>query len=149
MKTLLPQETLRLYPTVPVIPREASEDLRLPRGRVLVPKGTVLLLVPGITQRVPQFHPDPLRFDPSRFSDGRTGKEHACSYLPFGVGARRCVGTQYARLQLKLFLAEILRRFRFLAHSRWEDLEDALVATSLHTIEPVRVSCVPLHPSRT
>ncbi|XP_049841562.1 cytochrome P450 4C1-like [Schistocerca gregaria] len=141
------KETLRLFPTVPVISRMASEDLRLPRGQVLVPKGTVLLLVPGITQRLPQFYPDPLRFDPSRFLDGRRGKEHACSYLPFGVGARSCVGTQYARLQLKVFLAEILRRFRFLPHSRWEDLEDASVSISLHTMEPIRVSCVPLHPS--
>ncbi|XP_049768389.1 ankyrin repeat and SOCS box protein 13-like [Schistocerca cancellata] len=119
---------LRICPTVPVISRVASEDLRLPRGRVLVPKGTVLLLVPGITQRLPQFYPHPLRFDPSRFLDGRRGEEHACSYLPFGVGARSCVGTQYARLQLKVFLAEILRHFRFLPHSRWEDLEDASVA---------------------
>ncbi|XP_049768793.1 cytochrome P450 4C1-like [Schistocerca cancellata] len=143
------KETLRICPTVPVISRVASEDLRLPRGRVLVPKGTVLLLVPGITQRLPQFYPDPLRFDPSRFLDGRRGEEHACSYLPFGVGARSCVGTQYARLQLKVFLAEILRRFRFLPHSRWEDLEDASVSISLHTMQPIRVSCVPLLPSST
>ncbi|XP_049841919.1 cytochrome P450 4C1-like [Schistocerca gregaria] len=141
------KEMLRLFPTVPVISRMASEDLRLPRGQVLVPKGTVLLLVPGITQRLPQFYPDPLRFDPSRFLDGRRGKEHACSYLPFGVGARSCVGSQYARLQLKVFLAEILRRFRFLPHSRWEDLDDTSVSISLHTVEPIRVSCVPLHPS--
>ncbi|XP_046982221.1 cytochrome P450 4C1-like [Schistocerca americana] len=143
------KETLRIFPTVPVISRVASEDLRLPRGRVLVPKGTVLLLVPNLTQRLPQFHPDPLRFDPSRFLDGRRGEEHACSYLPFGLGARSCEGTQYARLQLKVFLAEILRRFRFLPHSRWEDLEDTSVSISLHTMEPIRVSCVPLNPSGT
>ncbi|XP_049795513.1 cytochrome P450 4g15-like isoform X2 [Schistocerca nitens] len=141
------EETLRLFPTVPVIPRVATEDIWLSGGsaeRVSVPKGTLLLVLPFLTHRLPQFFQDPQRFDPSRFLEDRVGKEHACSYLPFGLGARNCVGSQYGRLQLKVYLADILRRFRFLPCNRREDLEDSALSFSLSPIKPVRVSCVPV-----
>ncbi|XP_049943717.1 cytochrome P450 4c3-like [Schistocerca serialis cubense] len=141
------KETLRLFPTVPMLPRVATEDIWLSGGsaeRVSVPKGTLLFVLPFLTHRLPQFFQDPQRFDPSRFLEDRVGKEHACSYLPFGLGARNCVGSQYGRLQLKVYLAAILRRFRFLPCSRREDLEDSALSFSLSPIKPVRVSCVPV-----
>ncbi|XP_049768903.1 cytochrome P450 4C1-like isoform X1 [Schistocerca cancellata] len=141
------KETLRLFPTVPMLPRVATEDIWLSGGsaeRVSVPKGTLLFVLPFLTHRLPQFFQDPQRFDPSRFLEDRVGKEHACSYLPFGLGARNCVGSQYGRLQLKVYLADILRRFRFLPCGRREDLEDSALSFSLSPIKPVRVSCVPV-----
>ncbi|XP_046981424.1 cytochrome P450 4c21-like [Schistocerca americana] len=141
------KETLRLFPTVPVLPRVATEDIWLSGGsaeRVSVPKGTLLFVLPFLTHRLPQFFQDPQRFDPSRFLEDRVGKEHACSYLPFGLGARNCVGSQYAPLQLKVYLADILRRFRFLPCNRREDLEDSALSFSLSPIKPVRVSCMPV-----
>ncbi|XP_049768904.1 cytochrome P450 4c21-like isoform X2 [Schistocerca cancellata] len=141
------EETLRLFPTVPMLPRVATEDIWLSGGsaeRVSVPKGTLLFVLPFLTHRLPQFFQDPQRFDPSRFLEDRVGKEHACSYLPFGLGARNCVGSQYGRLQLKVYLADILRRFRFLPCGRREDLEDSALSFSLSPIKPVRVSCVPV-----
>ncbi|XP_049768393.1 cytochrome P450 4C1-like [Schistocerca cancellata] len=141
------KETLRLFPTVPILPRVATEDLWLSGGSpgsVLVPKGALLFVMPFLTHRLPQFFPDPHRFDPSRFLEDRVGKEHTCSYLPFGLGARNCVGSQYSRLQLKVYLADILRRFRFLPCSRREDLENSSLSLSLSPIKPIRVSCMPL-----
>ncbi|XP_046981427.1 cytochrome P450 4C1-like [Schistocerca americana] len=141
------KETLRLFPVVPLIPRMVTEDIWLSRGRVLVPKGAMLAMVPFLTHRLPQFFPDPLRFDPSRFLEGRGDEDHPCSYLPFGLGARNCVGSQYARLEIKVFLATVLRRFRFLPHSRWEDLEHTALTITLHTVKPIEVYCVPLQES--
>ncbi|XP_049943261.1 cytochrome P450 4c21-like [Schistocerca serialis cubense] len=92
----------------------------------------------GVLESIIKFFPDPQRFDPSRFLEDRVGKEHACCYLPFGLGARNCVGSQYGRLQLKVYLVDILRRFRFLPCSRRE------VSFSLNPIKPIRVSCMPL-----
>ncbi|XP_049795015.1 cytochrome P450 4C1-like [Schistocerca nitens] len=141
------KETLRLFPTVPILPRVATEDLWLSGGSpasVLVPKGALLFVMPFLTHRLPQFFPDPQRFDPSRFLEDRVGKEHTCSYLPFGLGARNCVGYQYSRLELKVYLADILRRFRFLPCSRREDLENCALSLSLNPIKPIRVSCMPL-----
>ncbi|XP_049841573.1 cytochrome P450 4c3-like isoform X2 [Schistocerca gregaria] len=141
------KETLRLFPVVPMLPRMVREDIWLSKGKVLVPKGAMVYVTPFLTHRLPQFFPDPLKFDPSRFLEGRSGEEHPCSYLPFGLGSRNCVGSQYARLEIKVFLATVLRRFRFLPHSRWEDLEHALLSITLHTVKPIGVYCVPLQES--
>ncbi|XP_047100037.1 cytochrome P450 4C1-like isoform X1 [Schistocerca piceifrons] len=141
------KETLRLFPMVPILPRVATEEVWLSGGSpgsVLVPKGALLFVMPLLTHRLPQFFPDPQRFDPSRFLEDRVRKEHVCSYLPFGLGARNCVGSQYGRLQLKVYLADILRRFRFLPCSRLEDLENCALSLSLNPIKPIRVSCMPL-----
>ncbi|XP_049765621.1 cytochrome P450 4C1-like isoform X1 [Schistocerca cancellata] len=141
------KETLRLFPTVPILPRMATEDLWLSGGserKVLVPEGTLLLVLPFLTHRLPQFFQHPQQFDPSRFLEDRVGKEHACTYLPFGLGARSCVGTQYSRLQLKVYLSDILRRFRFLPCSQREDLDDSAIAFSLNPVKPIRVSCIPV-----
>ncbi|XP_047100038.1 cytochrome P450 4C1-like isoform X2 [Schistocerca piceifrons] len=141
------EETLRLFPMVPILPRVATEEVWLSGGSpgsVLVPKGALLFVMPLLTHRLPQFFPDPQRFDPSRFLEDRVRKEHVCSYLPFGLGARNCVGSQYGRLQLKVYLADILRRFRFLPCSRLEDLENCALSLSLNPIKPIRVSCMPL-----
>ncbi|XP_049840927.1 cytochrome P450 4C1-like [Schistocerca gregaria] len=146
------QETLRLFPTVPILPRVATEDLWLSGGSpgsVLVPKGALLFVMPFLTHRLPQFFPEPHLFDPSRFLEHRVGEQHTCSYLPFGLGARNCVGSQYGRLQLKVYLADILRRFRFLPCSRREDLENSALSLSLSPIKPIRVSCIPLGGSST
>ncbi|XP_047099219.1 probable cytochrome P450 4s3 [Schistocerca piceifrons] len=143
----LAQETLRLFPVVPMLPRIVREEIWLSKGRVPVPKGAILFVTPFLTHRLPQFFPDPLRFDPSRFLEGRGDEEHPCSYVPFGLGSRNCVGSQYARLEVKVFLATVLRRFRFLPHSRWEDLEHALLSITLHTVKPIEVNCVPLQES--
>ncbi|XP_049768394.1 cytochrome P450 4g15-like [Schistocerca cancellata] len=141
------KETLRLFPVVPMLPRMVREEIWLSKGRVLVPKGAMLFVSPFLTHRLPQFFPDPLKFDPSRFLEGRSGEEHPCSYLPFGLGSRNCVGSQYARLEVKVFLATVLRRFRFLPHSRWEDLENSVLSITLHTFKPIEVYCVPLQES--
>ncbi|XP_047121279.1 cytochrome P450 4C1-like isoform X2 [Schistocerca piceifrons] len=141
------KETLRLFPTVPILPRMATGDLWLSGGsgrKVLVPEGTLLLVMPFLTHRLPQFFQDPQQFDPSRFLEDRVGKEHACTYLPFGLGARSCVGSQYSRLQLKVYLSDILKRFRFLPCSQREDLDDSALAFSLNPVKPIRVSCIPV-----
>ncbi|XP_049943577.1 cytochrome P450 4g15-like [Schistocerca serialis cubense] len=141
------KETLRLFPVVPMLSRVVGEEIWLSKGRVPVPKGAILFVTPFLTHRLPQFFPDPLKFDPSRFLEGRSGEEHPCSYLPFGLGSRNCVGSQYARLEVKVFLATVLRRFRFLPHSRWEDLENATLTITIHTVKPIEVYCVPLQES--
>ncbi|XP_049943245.1 cytochrome P450 4g15-like isoform X2 [Schistocerca serialis cubense] len=141
------EETLRLFPVVPMLSRVVGEEIWLSKGQVPVPKGAILFVTPFLTHRLPQFFPDPLKFDPSRFLEGRSGEEHPCSYLPFGLGSRNCVGSQYARLEVKVFLATVLRRFRFLPHSRWEDLENATLTITIHTVKPIEVYCVPLQES--
>ena len=97
-------ETLRLCPIAPYIGR----DLRRPFavGGYELPAGTSLAIsIIGIHRR-PELYPDPERFDPERF----LGRSYAPSqFLPFGGGARRCVGAALAMLELKLVLGVLMQ----------------------------------------
>ncbi|GLX21563.1 cytochrome P450 [Streptomyces lavendulae] len=101
----LVSETLRLYPSAWILPRHAAVADTI-AGHA-VPAGTDLLVCPYLTHRDPELWPDPERFDPGRFTTpgGRPGRQGA--YLPFGMGPRACLGTQFA-LRESVALLELL-----------------------------------------
>lgn len=80
------RETLRLFPPLPFIYREPVEDLELPVGRVR--KGEMICVSPYVVQRHRSLWPDPDWFDCNRPAEAYQG----FPYMPFGLGARRCVG---------------------------------------------------------
>ena len=80
-------EILRIYAPVASIHRMTAEDYRLPNGSIL-PAG-VGVLIPNLGfQRDPDIFPNPMKFDPDRFSDANKQSRHAFSSLPFGEGPR-------------------------------------------------------------
>jgi cytochrome P450 len=105
------QETLRLYPQPPVLLRKAIEDDVL--GGVAIPAGAELRLNVYAIQRDPRFCRDPEVFDPGRFSDERRHERPTTAYLPFGLGARACVGARFATLEGTVALAALAQRFHF------------------------------------
>lgn len=84
--TMIIRETLRLFPPLPFIYREPVEDLVLPAGRVR--KGEMICVSPYVVQRHRSLWPDPDVFDCNRPAEAYQG----FPYMPFGLGARRCVG---------------------------------------------------------
>ncbi|BFG21444.1 hypothetical protein CerSpe_077180 [Prunus speciosa] len=115
MKTLnmVIQETLRLYPPAVFVIRQALEDIKL--KNILLPKGMNIQIPIPILQRLPDlWGPDALDFNPKRFENGVLG---ACkfpqAYMPFGVGARVCLGQHLAMTELKVILSLILSKFSF------------------------------------
>ncbi|KAK3928747.1 Cytochrome P450 4V2 [Frankliniella fusca] len=106
------KEALRLAPPVPMLFRQASSDVTLPRG-VFVPEGTVVILVPAGTHRMPSVFPEPLRFDPDRFLPERSQGRHPYSFLPFSAGPRNCVGFRYALMFVKTAVANLMRSYTF------------------------------------
>ena len=85
-------ETLRFYPPAPLIDRVASQDYKIPGTNVILEKGTVVYTaLPGIHMD-PKYHPEPEVFDPERFSDERKTDIKSCTFMPFGLGPRICIG---------------------------------------------------------
>lgn len=63
--------------------------------------------------RDPEYFPDPLKFDPERFSDENRSKIDPDTYLPFGIGPRNCIGSRFALMELKTVIYYLLLNFSF------------------------------------
>lgn len=106
------REALRLVPPVPFIPRKALRDFHWQGYDI--PAGTSLALNPGVTMLSPDLYTNPDRFDPDRFSAERAeDRVHRFAWAPFGGGAHKCLGMHFASMQVKLFMATLLRHYRF------------------------------------
>lgn len=106
------QETLRLYPPVAYVVREALQDihfkgLNIPRG------ANIQVPIPRMHQDQVLWGSDAHHFKPERFGNGVSG---ACkipqAYMPFGYGSRTCAGQHFAMAELKVILSLILSKFR-------------------------------------
>ncbi|MGQ3485967.1 cytochrome P450 [Roseovarius pacificus] len=105
------RETLRLYPPVPMMVREAACLERF-RDRD-IPKGAQIVLSPWHQQRHERLWDNPDAFDPARFQteNGREGLR--CAYMPFSAGQRVCPGAGFAMIEGPLLLALLVRAYRF------------------------------------
>ncbi|KAL6495324.1 hypothetical protein OROGR_029887 [Orobanche gracilis] len=109
--TTVIQETLRLYPPVAYVVREALEDIHF-KG-INIPKGiNIQVPIPIIHKLQELWGSESDKFRPDRFANGISG---ACkipqAYMPFGVGARTCTGQHFAMAELKVILSLTLSKF--------------------------------------
>ena len=105
-------ESMRLFPPAWILGRRAIVDHEL--GGYRIPAGSIVLLSQWITHRDARYFPDPLRFDPQRFTAEAQAARPRFSYFPFGGGPRVCIGEGFAWMEGVLVLATIARRWRFL-----------------------------------
>jgi cytochrome P450 len=103
-------ETLRLYPPAMMGARRATQPFTFAghHGRA----GDVVIFSPYITHRLPEIWPQPDRFWPERWDRNRSGYQNpgTYDYLPFGVGARRCIAAELSRAEIVATLARLLQR---------------------------------------
>lgn len=105
------QETLRLYPPVAFLARDAAEPTKLCEQPIEAHAQTI---VPTwLMHRHGVYWSDANQFDPDRFADPATKSARACAFMPFSMGPRVCSGTAFAMQEATLALAELLRRFEF------------------------------------
>ena len=105
------REALRLYPPVPMMVREATQDEMFRNLRV--PRGSQIVISPWHLHRNDRYWNAPDAFDPDRYAteNGKTCLRDA--FLPFSTGARVCTGAGFAMVEGPLLLALILRDWRF------------------------------------
>lgn len=98
-------EAMRVRPVVPRIGREVQVPWRL--GDFVVPAGSPILVSVLLVHHREDLYPDPFRFNPQRFVGVRPGTH---TWLPFGGGNRRCLGSALAMEELRVAVGEIARR---------------------------------------
>src|SRR3954451_8299982 len=103
-------ESMRLYPPAWAMGRQALKDFRL--GDFFLPARTTVMMSQFITQRDPRFFPDPLRFDPERFTPDAKAARTKFSYFPFGAGFRQCIGESFAWMEGVLLLATLGQKWK-------------------------------------
>lgn len=116
------KETLRLFPVIPINARVMMEDTMI--GGYLIPKGTCILLNTFTMSRDENQFANPDEFIPERW-ERESNKWNAFSNLPFGFGARSCVGRRLAQQELYLAIIRFAQRF-WLAPSKDFDAEPSL-----------------------
>jgi cytochrome P450 len=102
-------ETMRLYPPAFLIARAAAGPDTI--AGMPVKKHDVILIAPWLLHRHEKLWRDPNSFIPSRFMPGATPPDRF-AYLPFGVGARVCIGAHFALTEATLALAKLIGAFR-------------------------------------
>jgi cytochrome P450 len=103
-------ESMRLYPPAWAMGRYARDDFQL--GEFFLPAKTTVLISQFITHRDARFFPDPLRFDPERFTPEARSRRTKLTYFPFGAGVRQCIGESFAWMEGVLLLATLAQKWK-------------------------------------
>jgi len=126
------KEILRLHTPIHSIMRKVKSPMPVTGTKFVIPTSHVILASPGCTSRDAEFFPNPLLWNPHRWDAGSGGvigddvpEEHFdygfgliskganSPYLPFGAGRHRCIGEQFANVQLVTILATMVRGLKF------------------------------------
>ena len=100
-------EAMRLYPISPVLPRTAANSFQFQGHSVQA--GQTVLIAHTVPHMMPEFYPDPLRFDIGRYLPGRAEHRRVGVYAPFGLGTHQCLGRSLAEVLMAINMACVLR----------------------------------------
>lgn len=126
------KETLRMHLPLHSIFRKVMNNLVVPNTSYVVPKGHYVMVSPGYAHLSEQYFPNPQKFDPRRWEEmdaanvqdpnsddaedygfGKVTKGVASPYLPFGGGRHRCIGEQFAYVQLGTILSTFVYNMKW------------------------------------
>jgi len=105
------EEAARLYPPIAAISRVATGPDRL--AGETVRRGSMVVIAPYVLHRHRLLWRQPDTFDPNRFLGERRNEIDRFAYIPFGAGARTCIGSVFALQEATLVLAQIVQSFNF------------------------------------
>jgi cytochrome P450 len=123
------KETLRMYPPAWIFARRSLEEVTV-GGHTIEKDGTVIIS-PYLTQHRPDYFPDPETFNPERFAPGYEKSLPRFAYFPFGGGNNFCVGHGFAMMEMKVIVALLLQRYRFVM-----DPAQTITAKASTTLRP-------------
>lgn len=128
------KETLRLHSPLHSVFRKVMNPLQVPNTKYIVPRGHYVMVSPGVAMTSEEYFKNASLFEPRRWEDpnavpaapstngkedqidygfGAVSKGVSSPYLPFGGGRHRCIGEQFAYVQLGAILATFVREFKW------------------------------------
>ncbi len=122
-------ESMRLYPPAWVVARTAKDSYTMRTGE-RIPGGAQLIVSQLVVHHDERWWPNPLRFDPERFTEAAKATRPKLSYFPFGGGARFCIGDRFAWMEGVLMLATVVQRWQLRAET------EVMAVTPKFTIRP-------------
>ncbi|MCD4526007.1 cytochrome P450 [Nocardioides sp. cx-173] len=132
------KETLRLHPPLIILLRVVQEEIEL-AGHTIAP-GTMVAASPKVSNRIPEDFPRPDSFDPGRYLDPRQEDlVNRWTWIPFGAGKHRCVGSAFAMMQLKAIFSVLLRDYEFEMTQPPESYADDVSKMVIQLQQPCRV----------
>lgn len=147
------KETLRIHAPIHSIMRKVTSPMPIDGTPYTIPKSHVLVSSPGVTSRTSTYFPNPLHWEPHRWDEGSelapnveekdekidygyglVSKGANSPYLPFGAGRHRCIGEQFAYVQLGTVLAMMVRLIKVRNLEGVKGVVETDYSVSLHTI---------------
>ena len=130
-------EVLRLYPPAYILARTSIAPCTI--GGYDLPAGSTIILSQWVTHHDPRFFADADAFLPERWLDGLEDRLPAGAYFPFGDGPRRCIGQNFALMEVVLVMATIAQKFQFRLATARKIVPDPLVTLRPRNGIPMRI----------
>lgn len=105
------KETLRLRPPIMTMMRMVKTEQEVEGYKI--PPGHQICVSPPVNQHIKDAWENPDEFDPDRYLNPDVTSDTKFSYVPFGAGRHRCIGEQFAYVQIKTIWATLLRKYKF------------------------------------
>lgn len=105
-------ETLRMYPSAPLVMRRANQNWKVPNNDYVIRKNTQIYISIYSIHHDSKYYPNPECFDPERFSPENIQNRAPFTYIPFGEGPKHCIGSRMGILQVKIGIVAVLSKFR-------------------------------------
>jgi sterol 14-demethylase len=132
------KETLRMHPPLIILMRKVMQDFHY-RGST-VKAGDLVAISPALSNRLAEYFPDPHAFQPGRYSsERREDGRNPWTWIPFGGGRHKCVGSAFAMMQLKVIFSIVLRRLDFSLAQPDDTYVDNHSKMVVHLKQPCRV----------
>jgi cytochrome P450 len=132
------EETMRLFPPVPMTVRVAFEKTEL--GGTSIPKGDLVAIVIRNIHRHPAYWPDPLQFRPERFLPENKASLNRNAYMPFLTGPHMCIGNHFALMEGQLLLAMMVQKYDLTASPEQSDEGKMAITMRPKYGMPVRIT---------
>ena len=122
-------ESMRIYPPAWAMGRMNTRPVTL--GPFRFPPGAHFFFSQYMMSRTEEYYPEPLRFDPERFTPEAKAARPKFTYFPFGGGSRQCIGESFAWMEGVFSIATLAQKWRF----RYVDREAPVVQAKI-TLRP-------------